>query len=178
MNKVDIKLIKKSKVWDQDFEDWDEILDKGILKCEHIPEESKAMLSVVRTGQIIENIIEKMLSKHNISIAQKSVLESLYFSPALKMSQSELSKYIFSSKANVSTLLNRMEEKGLIKRETISKRENHISITPEGKKLLEQVFSEFSCQKTQLLRNDKEAKKITKTLLELRTKIKGEGIVK
>ncbi len=178
MNQVDIKQIKKSKVWNQEFESWDEILDKGILKCEYIPEDNKAMLSIVRTGQIIEHIVEQMLSKYNVSIAQKSVLESLYFCENEKMSQSELSKYIFSSKANVSTLLNRMEEKNFIKRENISKREKHISLTKEGKKLLEKMYCEFGSKKSDLFKNDKSAKELTNTLLELRSKIKSCGINK
>lgn len=172
MNKIDIKLIKKSKVWNQEFKDWDEILDNGIIKCEYIPEDSKSILSIVRTGQIIEQIVENMLSKYNISIAQKSVLESLYFCENEKMSQSELSKYIFSSKANVSTMLNRMEEKSLIKRENISKREKQISLTKEGKNLIEKIFAEFGSKHIPFFKNEKEAKELTRTLLELRNKIK------
>ena len=178
MNKIDINLIKKSKVWQSEFENWDEILDKGILKCEYIPEDNKAMLSIVRTGQIIEQIIELMLSKYNLSIAQKSVLESLYFCENEKMSQSELSKYIFSSKANVSTLLNRMEEKNFIKRKNISKREKQITLTKTGKILLETIYKEFGSKQTDLFKNDKEAKELSKILLELRTKIKLHGVIK
>jgi len=179
MNQINITQIKSSKVWNQNFEDCDEILDKGILKCEYIPNDNKAMLSIIRTGQIIEQIVELMLSKYNLSMAQKSVLESLYFCETHKLSQSELSKYIFSSKANVSTLLNRMEEKNLIQRENISKREKQISLTTEGKKLLEKIYLDFgSKHPTSMFKTEKDIIELNRILLEVRTKIKSCGLNK
>ena len=173
MNQKEIQELKNSKIWHQDFKDWDDILERGILKCELIPEENKALVSILRTSKLLEDAISKILEKYNLSIPQKSVLESLYFCPEKHMTQNELAKYIFSTKSNISTLLNRMEEKNLIERyQKDSKKEKNVRITKEGKKLIEKVFFETSSRKNTIIENEKDAKKMTKDLKKIRDNLK------
>lgn len=171
---VNANLIKTSKVWNQDFKNWDEILDKGILECEYIPSEKKTMLSILRTGKLIEEIVEAALARYDLSMAQKSVLEALYFSETVNFTQSQLSKYIFTSKANTSTLLTRMEIKGLISRKESehSKREKLVSLTNKGSMLLEKLFNDLGNKDLDIFSNEKISKEISKELKLVRAKIK------
>lgn len=175
---ITANLVKTSKVWNQEFKNWDEVLDNGILECEHIPEQNKAMLSILRTGKLIEEVIEKVLSQYDLSLAQKSVLEAIFFSQAEYITQSELSKYIFTSKANASTLLTRMELKGLIlrKESKTSKREKLVGLTSKGTRLLEKLFSDLGNKNLDMFTDDITAKQITLELKLFRKKIKLEGI--
>ncbi len=169
--KMDLKQIHKSKVWDKDFENWDDILDNGILKCEGILTESKLMLSIMRTGKILEEIHSKFLSENfDLSIPQLSILEILYFcKKSSGLTQSQLAKNVYSSNANISSLLNRMEIKNIIKREENknNKREKLIKITSKGKVLLEKVLKILNSHKVDFL-NEVESKKLIKLLQKIR----------
>ena len=90
---MDLTKIAKSKVWEKDFSDWDDILDNGILKCDEILDESKVMISIMRTGKIIEEIHSKFLFKNfDLSIPQLSILEILYFSRNKNLTQNHLAR--------------------------------------------------------------------------------------
>ena len=174
MNKIDARKIKESKVWSQDFKDWDHVLDEGILKCEHIPNPNKAMISIFRTGELLGEVMEKMLSQFDLSIAQKSVLESLYFTKKDYLTQQELSNYIYSSKANISSILTRMEEKGLISREEnkMNKREKKVVLTKAGHEKIEAVFEMMNCHDMSQLISESDAKTIIMSSQEIRKHLK------
>lgn len=143
MNKDIIEQIRSSKVWDREFEDCDDVLDNGILKCEFIPEDSKLILSIMRTSQLLEHIWEKALAKHDLSIPQFELMKMLYFSKKDFLTQEEISKKLFTSKANVSSLLSRMEHKDYISRaeDPQNKRSKQVKLTRKG---LEKMFEVFS----------------------------------
>ncbi|MEW5757365.1 MAG: MarR family transcriptional regulator [Pseudomonadota bacterium] len=70
------------------------------------------------------------------------VLLELNRVPAGRLRQFELSEKVLLSKYNLSRLLDRLEEQGLIGRESCDedRRGTHVSITPDGKKLLKRMW--------------------------------------
>ncbi len=173
MNNNQVRNIKDSSVWNQNFKNWDDILDNGILKCKDIDLDDQAMISILRSGKLVEDIFNEFLKHFDLSIAQQSILETLYFCNKDSLTQNELSNWVYSSKANISTLITRMEEKGLIKRtdNPLNKREKLVSITKIGEKKLEEVFEFHSSQKTSLF-SIEDAQFLIKSLLDFRNKIK------
>jgi DNA-binding MarR family transcriptional regulator len=174
MNKKILE-IKNSTVWNRDFSDYDDILDNGILKCDEVACAGKVMLSISRTAQIMDDMYDKMLAVFDISRPQLSVLESLYFSKHDFISQEKLSRMVYCSKANISTMLLRMEEKGLIKRKENenNKREKLVYITKEGEKKISEIFemhSQKKCEKDFLNKDD--AEKLISILKVIRKKFK------
>lgn len=143
-------LVKESKVWDREFVDWDDILDNGILNCDEISNDDKAMHSIIRTADIIKEIFTLKLEKQfNLSMAQLNILECIYFSKREFLTQEEISKKVYCSKANASTIIARMDEKGLVVRKSNlkNKREKLVCLSDMGKNLLEEVFESFNkCQ--------------------------------
>ena len=77
------------------------------------------------------------LKKWNLSAAQFDVLVQVGSSE--KLSQQELADKLFVTKGNITQLLNKMEEWGLIKREQEWKTK-YLSLTEEGKKLFHEVI--------------------------------------
>ncbi|MFW5704316.1 MAG: MarR family winged helix-turn-helix transcriptional regulator [Nanoarchaeota archaeon] len=175
MNSKYLQAIRDSEVWNKDFSDYDDILDNGILECEEIDLTGKFMFSVLRTSQMIEEILTKMLFEHDLSLPQLAVIETLYFGRQKNLSQEKLSKMIFCSKANISSLLNRMEEKKLIirKENPANKREKIVQITREGENKLYEVFvaNHQNCMRSSII-EDEMAKKFVTSLKNVREKIR------
>ncbi len=173
MNKDLVDKIRASSVWDREFKDFDDVLENGILKSDDLPEIGKAIQSIVRTGDIIKSYIEQFLSKFDLSIAQKSVLDTLFFSKCGYLTQNEISKFMYTSKANVSSILDRMESKGLIKREENkeNRREKKVMLTKKGEELLYLTSGHEQFDAVLNSISDEESKKIINITKKLREKI-------
>lgn len=168
------KKLRESSVWDKEFKDWDDALDNGVLKSDDVPIQNKALLSIFRAGNIVEQIINENLEIYDLSIPQKNVLDALYFCKKEYMTQDELSKFVFSSKGNISTLLTRMKVKGLIKREDNpdNKRQKKISITKKGIEKMELII-EANKDFTMDFLSDNDCKQIIELLRKFRHNFKG-----
>ena len=162
--------LKSSDVWDKDFRDIDDVLDRGIMKCEDIPSIHKAVINIIRTGDMLKSMNEEFLKMYDLTFAQQSILESLFFSNRDYLTQNELSRFIFSSKANVSSVLDKLEAKGLVLREENpeNKREKKISITSEGISLLEKVVSTFEENSYDGLLTEEESNQLNEITTKLR----------
>ncbi|USN44195.1 MAG: MarR family transcriptional regulator [Candidatus Woesearchaeota archaeon] len=162
--------IRESKVWERTFEDWDDILDNGFLKCPEVSSQDKALASLLRTSHLIQELLEAQFSSFGVTIAQFHVLELLYFCKKQALSQSEISSKMFCSKANITSLISRMEEKNFVKRSSSKERsrEKLVSLTSHGKKIVEKGFEHFErCDKSSLL-GKKEAEQLVEILLKVR----------
>lgn len=173
MNKNHAQVIRNSNVWNRNFSDYDDILENGILKCSEIADEKKIILSILRTGQLIEDHIREELRKINLSIPQLSILEVLYFAKGVSITQSQLSKRVFSSKANISTIIVRMIDKKLILRteNKENKREKLLEITDIGSKLLEGVLNSYEKCNMNFFKKE-ESKLLLNSLSTLRSELK------
>jgi DNA-binding MarR family transcriptional regulator len=176
MNKELLEKIKASKVWDQDFKDIHDVFENGISKCEAIPEFSKAISNIVLAGDVLKDNFEEFLRKRDLSLAQKNVLEALNFCHKEYLTQNELSKFVYTSKSNLSSLLERMERKGLIKRyeNKENKREKKVKITKLGiekySELITNMQNHVSFFDSILI--DKEAKTLNNLLNKVKTKVR------
>lgn len=170
-----IDKLKNLDIWEKEFENIDDLLDNFMLKSPEIPEFTKAVLSVIRTGDIIKHTSEKYFKKFGLTIAQKSILEALYFCGKEYLTQSQLSKFLYSSKSNISTILERMEEKKLIKREENpqNKREKKVIITKLGIESMEKLISSIKENVVDNVLTIEESKQLKKLLSKLRVNFKG-----
>ncbi len=137
--------IKESPIWHQKFKDLNDVLENAILKADFLPEQCKAIVNLNITSHFVLEFTKKFLKRIDSSIPQKNVLEALCFCDKKYMTQNQLSKFIFTSKSNISGLLLRMEEKGLIKRceNNSNKREKIVLITEQGIEKLDNISKEL-----------------------------------
>ncbi len=106
------------------------------------------------------------LKNWNLSVAQFDVLVQVGSSE--KLSQQELADKLFVTKGNITQLLNKMEELGLIKREQEWKTK-YLSLTEAGKALFDEIVpkqEQFQAAQFSGLNNDEK-----KQLLDLLRKI-------
>lgn len=165
---------RKSKIWDKDFENFEDTMDIGVQEDKDIPNFAKAMQLIIRTSDLMKDVGEKYLSKYDLSIAQKGVLAALYYCEDGYMTQVKLSKFVYTSKANISSLLDRMELKLLISREENpeNKRENKVLITNKGKQIFIQLIEDSEKLPFDEVLSDSEAKTLIKLLIKVRDKNK------
>ena len=101
----------------------------------------KAAVLVSCTAQEIANFVERALKEFDISREQLSVIHYLDTAEADKMTVTELRETLIDDSPNVSRILNKMVEKGLVRKERQSddQRVVYISLTEKGKKLHDQA---------------------------------------
>ncbi len=97
----------------------------------------KAAVLIGCTAQDIDNFVEKRLKEFDISRAQLGVLHFLDESGKDEMTVNELREVLIDDSPNVSRMLNKMVDKGLVKKERQAddQRVVHVSLTERGQKL-------------------------------------------
>ena len=95
-----------------------------------------AWLRLVRVFQKIDRASEVHLRPWNLSVAQFDILAQV--GAAKRITQQELADRLLVTKGNISQLLDRMEQRGLLTR-CHERRANILSLTEEGQRLYEQV---------------------------------------
>ncbi|MDA3855981.1 MAG: MarR family transcriptional regulator [Candidatus Woesearchaeota archaeon] len=174
MKRKHFKDLGKSRIWKEDFKNVEDTIDRGINEDENIPDFAKAMNLVIRTSDLMKELAEKHFKKYDLSIAQKDVLGALFFSGENYLTQTKLSTFVYTSKANVSSLLDRMEKKGLILREgnPENKRENKVMITKNGRIIFEKLMKESEKLPLEEMLSNKECLELKKILTKLRDEYK------
>jgi DNA-binding MarR family transcriptional regulator len=93
-------------------------------------------IKYLRTGDIINNIIQKLMKKYNISYEKFRIL---YWLLTLKQAPTpaELTRCLVRDASSITILLKKMEAEGLITREKDDNRKNQVRIflTDTGRKL-------------------------------------------
>ncbi len=117
-------MANKQKVYDSNF-----------------PIRDKAAVLVGCTAQEIANFVERTLKEFGISREQLNVIHFLDTEPVEKMTVNRLREVLIDDSPNVSRILNKMVEKGLVRKERQSddQRVVHISLTEKGRRLHEQA---------------------------------------
>jgi DNA-binding MarR family transcriptional regulator len=110
----------KQKVYESDF-----------------PLRDKAAVLIGCTAQEIDNVVERALKEFGISRAQLNVLHFLDTEPVEKMTVNQLREVLIDDSPNVSRILNKMVDKGLIRKERQSddQRVVHVTLTEKGRQL-------------------------------------------
>lgn len=93
------------------------------------------------TAQEIANFVERALKEFDISREQLSVLHFLDTEPVEQMTVNQLREVLIDDSPNVSRILNKMADKGLVRKERQSEDQRvvHITLTEKGRRLHKQA---------------------------------------
>jgi MarR family transcriptional regulator, organic hydroperoxide resistance regulator len=127
----------------------------------------KAAVLLGCTAQEIANFVERELKEFDISREQLSVIHYLDTAEVDKMTVNELRETLIDDKPNVSRILNKMAEKGLVRKErqTDDQRVVYVSLTEKGRKLHKQADEKITGHNVRL------SPKECETLIELLMKV-------
>ena len=133
----------------------------------NFPLRDKAAVLLGCTAQEIANFVERELKEFDISREQLSVIHYLDTAEVDKMTVNELRETLIDDKPNVSRILNKMVEKGLVRKErqTDDQRVVYVSLTEKGRKLHKQADEKITGHNVRL------SPKECQTLIELLMKV-------
>jgi MarR family 2-MHQ and catechol resistance regulon transcriptional repressor len=99
-----------------------------------------AYITLLRSCDTISNQIGNLLNKKKLSMSQFGVLESLYYIGP--MCQREIGTKILKSTANITTVIDNLEKRSLVKRvrQEDDRRYITVNITEKGKTYLESII--------------------------------------
>jgi MarR family 2-MHQ and catechol resistance regulon transcriptional repressor len=99
---------------------------------------------LLRTAEDLWNASRVFFDRWDLSPSQFNVLNVLYGSPD-GLSQSELSRLLIMHRSNATGLIDRLEKRGLVRRETnpVDRRAYRVVITPKGAELLNNVYPHY-----------------------------------
>lgn len=102
------------------------------------------MLQLLRTAETLWNSSRIFFSRWDLSPSQFNVLNVLRDS-AEGLSQTELSRELLTHRSNVTGLVDRLEERKLVKRQSVpdDRRAYRVVLTEGGHKLLEEILPIF-----------------------------------
>ncbi len=105
----------------------------------------EALLNIYYTASMMKKRADAFFSKFGLTDVQFNLLTLLYFQSGKEggLSQAQISDMMLVNRANITSLVDRMEKAGLVVRTAHSKdrRFNIIKLTSKGKNLFEKVES-------------------------------------
>ena len=135
--------------------------------------EEEAYLSIVRTAAVLTDAFEQLLKPYGISGTQYNVLRILRGAGAEGLCRNEVRDRLLTRMPDVTRLLDRMEEAGLVTRERSSEDRRMVTtrLTPEGKRLVDQLDSVVPEEHERMLGHVGEARltELVETLATIRT---------
>ena len=107
-------------------------------KCTNQP-----FLLLMQTSKAIQERIRDEMSIYNLSITEFSVLEVLYFQG--KQTIQQIGNRILISSGSMTYVIDKLEQKGIIKRNDCKedRRVIHITLTAEGSDLMEKIMPDY-----------------------------------
>jgi MarR family transcriptional regulator, 2-MHQ and catechol-resistance regulon repressor len=99
-------------------------------------------ICLARAADSINNRLNTHISSYNLTISQFGILEALYHMGS--MCQKQLSDKILKSTANITTVIDNLEKRALVKRirQEADRRYITVELTDKGKKLIQDIFPE------------------------------------
>ena len=124
-------------------------LDRPIEDVKH-----ELVLNVVRTANALSQAAATLLRGYDLTVAQFNVLFSLKFKTR-EWTQSDLGKRLVVTRASVTSVLDKLERKGLVSRDAVpgNRRIYHVSLTAEGSVLVDTVEPVYRAAIHQILAN-------------------------
>ena len=106
---------------------------------------AEALLSVLRTAALLDHELNDLLKPHGLTSTQYNVLRILRGAGEPGLCGREVGERLISSVPDVSRLLERMEDQGIVRRERDDEDRRHVTarITEAGRRLLETVTPEL-----------------------------------
>ncbi|MGD0786310.1 MAG: MarR family transcriptional regulator [Sedimentisphaerales bacterium] len=150
-------------------------LKKGFEMLEH-----EALLNIYYTATGLKKSADEFFKTLDLTDVQFNVLMLLAFQSGSHggLSQVQLSEMMLVNRANITTLIDRMEKASLVTRTSVSddRRTNIIKLTAKGKKAFEKAEPLYDRMIKQAMAgfNKDELKKIISVLENVRTNISGK----
>jgi len=100
----------------------------------------ETVLNIVRTATLLSQLGGVLFRQFGLTEAQFNVLFALKFKEH-EWTQSDLGKRLVVTRASVTSVLDKLEEKGLVRREAVpnNRRIYHVNLTPAGRVLVDKV---------------------------------------
>lgn len=107
-------------------------------------------MKFVRAYDTVDSRLRSALHEEGLTVTQLGVLEALlHLGP---MVQSELAEKLLTSASNLTTVVDNLERDGLVRRERSAedRRQVEVSLTTDGRELIEDVFPRHARRITRL----------------------------
>lgn len=139
------------------------------IKHVFVSPQQRALTNIIFTSNWVLNHIVSALKPTNLSLQQFNVLSILYGQPGQTATVNLITERLIDRMPNTSRLLNKLVDKGLIKKEknTNDQRVVYIKLTPEGAILKQQARSIINSVLVNL--EDKEADILNELLEKVRS---------
>lgn len=100
----------------------------------------RTYVKLARATDTVTAATHRHLAKENLTISQFGVLEALYHLGS--MCQKDVAKKVLKTTANITTVIDNLQKRGLVERVRSTEDRRYISlhITPEGAELIERIF--------------------------------------
>lgn len=100
----------------------------------------EAVLNIVRTASVLTAIGDHLFREFDMTEAQFNVLFSLKYNPR-HVTQSDLGKRLVVTRASITSVLDKLETKKLVKRVAVpdNRRIYHVELTDKGRALVDEV---------------------------------------
>jgi len=100
----------------------------------------EAVLNIVRTGSVLTSIGDQLFRLSHLTEAQFNVLFSLKHNPR-NTTQSDLGRRLVVTRASITSVLDKLEAKGLVARVGVpdNRRINHVVLTDKGRALVDKM---------------------------------------
>ena|SRR5260221_10960425 len=99
-----------------------------------------AFINLMRAGDSIAAVLQRDIAQNELTNSQFGVLEALFHRGPLF--QGELAQKLLRCTGSITSVVDGLETKGMVerRRESHDKRYVRVSLTPKGKRAIEQVF--------------------------------------
>ena len=100
----------------------------------------EAVLNIVRTANLLSTKAAQLFRQFDLTEAQFNVLFALKFADS-EITQAELGKRLVVTRASITSVLDKLEHKGLVRRIDVpgNRRIHHVRLTSKGLELIEHV---------------------------------------
>jgi MarR family transcriptional regulator, 2-MHQ and catechol-resistance regulon repressor len=116
-------------------------LELSLLYPEFDRLSSEVMLNLLYTYDVVASSTGKFLAKHGLAKSSFNVLMNLRYGPPEGMLLHDLGELLLMSRANVTGLMDHLEEKGLVRRivDATDRRARFARITKKGEAVMEEL---------------------------------------
>lgn len=148
-------------------------LDRPMRDIKH-----ETVLNIVRTANVLSVKGAALFRKYDLTEAQFNVLFALKYKER-PWTQSDLGKRLVVTRASVTSVLDKLEEKELVRRKEVpgNRRIYHVDLTPKGKTLLEKVEPIYRTDIHAVLESfaDKDCRRLIDNLEHIRERANAEN---
>ncbi len=147
-------------------------LRKGFSVAEH-----EAILNIYYTASMIKKRATQFFAAHGVTDVQFNMMLLLFHQspPRGGLSQVELSEMMLVNRANITSLVDRMEKAGLVRRKADpdDRRSNIVMLSAKGRRILQKVDKEYIAEVKSIMSSLKQSdvRKLTSMLEKLRENI-------